>query len=248
MCLKMTQQEYYNERWDSENTAERPPATTRVRIVAETVMSVLESKSSRILDVGCGNGWILEAIRNEAQGAATLFGVEPSQSGANNSSVRVPDACIEIGTLSEVNFNTQFDLVVTSEVIEHVPNKTEFLSQIASVLHDDGTLVLTTPNGLYRNSYFEDNPDLEPQPIEEWVTAAELESLCSQFFTKRWVRTFGPEYFFSRNSWALSARRRIDAVQGGRHVRSRMDRFVSRTLGRGLNILAVFDKRCTEAK
>lgn len=243
-----TTQAYYNKRWRSENSAERPPAPNRVRIVTETATSILESEDPTILDVGCGNGWILEAIYNQTQGKAKLFGNEPSPIGVLNSSTRVPSAIIKTGTLSDVEFDTKFDLVVSSEVIEHVPNKTEFISQIASTLKNHGTLILTTPNGLYRENYFKDHPELEPQPVEEWVTVSELESLCSELFTKRWIKTFGPEYFFSHHNWVSSARRRIDSVHGGRHIRSRMDRFVSRTLGRGLNILAVFDKRAEETK
>ncbi len=241
-----TQQQYYNKRWDCENQSDRPPASARVRIVSETVSSVLKSDCPKILDVGCGNGWILESINDQTQGNASLFGVEPSGSGARNSTIRVPNADIRTGTLSDVSFHTQFDLIVTSEVIEHVHDKSQFISQIASSLKNDGTLILTTPNGLYRDTYFRDHPTMEPQPVEDWLTATELETLCDQWFSKQLIRTFGPEYFFSRHNWAASTRRRIDSVHGGRHIRSRMDRFVSLTLGRGLNILAVFNKRASE--
>ena len=39
----------------------------------------------------------------------------------------------------------EFDAVLTSEVLEHVFNPDEFLSEINRVLRDDGVLLLTVP-------------------------------------------------------------------------------------------------------
>src|SRR5215813_13954974 len=45
-----------------------------------------------------------------------------------------------------------FDSVFASEVIEHVPDVATFIAEIKRVLRKDGTLYLTTPNGVsYRH-------------------------------------------------------------------------------------------------
>lgn len=234
---------YYNQRWDSEDKLDRPPAPTRVRLVAETVAAIASGSQPSILDVGCGNGWILAAIDERLAGRGRLSGVEPSPLGAENCAQRVPTANISTGTLGSVRFEEKFDVVVSSEVIEHVPDQLEFVSQIAAVLKPDGVLVLSTPNGLYRESYFRDNAECEPQPVENWLDVSELRELCAADYMVQSIRTFDPEYFYQRHSALAMARKVTQALPGGRHVRCRLDRLVWREMKRGLNILAVLERR-----
>ena len=63
-----------------------------------------------------------------------------------------------------------FDVVLCSEVIEHVPHpqKPEFVNQLARLLTPDGYLILTTPRG----DVWEEWRRIAPpnQPVEDWVT------------------------------------------------------------------------------
>jgi 2-polyprenyl-6-hydroxyphenyl methylase/3-demethylubiquinone-9 3-methyltransferase len=55
-----------------------------------------------------------------------------------------------------------FDVILATEIIEHVAHPDDFLKKLASLLAKDGTIVLTTPNGGYfRNKLprFSDCPD-----------------------------------------------------------------------------------------
>jgi 2-polyprenyl-3-methyl-5-hydroxy-6-metoxy-1,4-benzoquinol methylase len=55
-----------------------------------------------------------------------------------------------------------FDVVLATEIIEHVAHPDAFLARLATLLKPDGTIVLTTPNGGYfRNNLprFSDCPD-----------------------------------------------------------------------------------------
>ena len=53
------------------------------------------------------------------------------------------------GNAFELNFNTPFDAVVITEVIEHVAHPDEFLGQTARLVRTGGYVVMTTPNGTY---------------------------------------------------------------------------------------------------
>ena len=56
----------------------------------------------------------------------------------------------------------QFDVVLATEIIEHVAHPDQFLAKLATFLKKDGSIVLTTPNGHYfRNNLprFSDCPD-----------------------------------------------------------------------------------------
>lgn len=66
------------------------------------------------------------------------------------------------GNAFEVRFPYLFDVVVATEIIEHVAHPDQFLSQLRSLVKPGGHLVLTTPNGEYflnRLPRFSECPD-----------------------------------------------------------------------------------------
>ena len=72
-----------------------------------------------------------------------------------------------------------FDVVLCSEVIEHVPhpNKPAFVAQLAQLLTSNGYLILTTPRG----DVWEEWKRIAPpnQPVEDWVTEQQLGRLLN---------------------------------------------------------------------
>jgi 2-polyprenyl-6-hydroxyphenyl methylase/3-demethylubiquinone-9 3-methyltransferase len=66
------------------------------------------------------------------------------------------------GNIFDLNFDSEFDVVLIAEVIEHVAHPDEFLKTITQMLKPGGYIVLTTPNGGYfKNTLprFSDCPD-----------------------------------------------------------------------------------------
>jgi 2-polyprenyl-3-methyl-5-hydroxy-6-metoxy-1,4-benzoquinol methylase len=59
------------------------------------------------------------------------------------------DVCFHVGRLEEQTFLEPFDLVVLSEVIEHVRSPALLLSEIRHRLRPRGALLITTPNADY---------------------------------------------------------------------------------------------------
>jgi 2-polyprenyl-3-methyl-5-hydroxy-6-metoxy-1,4-benzoquinol methylase len=104
-------------------------------------------------------------------------------------------------------FNIQgaFDLVLATEIIEHVAHVDQFLKKLRTLLVPDGIVVLTTPNGLYvRNNLprFSDCPDpsvyegvqfkpdsdghiflLHPDELRSLAAKAGLQVLCLRTYT-----------------------------------------------------------------
>ncbi|NEO97863.1 MAG: methyltransferase domain-containing protein [Symploca sp. SIO2E9] len=72
------------------------------------------------------------------------------------------------GNCFELEFGSYFDVVVITEIIEHVAHPDEFLNKIAKLVKPGGYIVMTTPNGEYiRHNLpkFSECPD--PSKFEE---------------------------------------------------------------------------------
>ncbi len=138
----------------------------------------------RILDVGCGRGW----LTNLATMYGTCEGVEPVAGVVEHARKLFPHLRFEAGTPESLLQRSDFspyDVILTSEVIEHVPHghKEIFLAHLAQLLDPNGYLILTTPRG----EMWEQWKTIAPpnQPVEDWVTEDQLRTLfASQGFVE----------------------------------------------------------------
>ena len=100
----------------------------------------------RAADVGCGAGLLCEPL---ARMGADVTGIDaaPENITAAKSHAMVSGLAIDYraGEVAALNLG-QFDLVTAMEVIEHVADPQEFVSQLAARLKPDGMLIMSTPN------------------------------------------------------------------------------------------------------
>jgi ubiquinone/menaquinone biosynthesis C-methylase UbiE len=100
-------------------------------------------EAEHALDLGCGDGRLTANLRAGAVTAADV-----SQVALKRAERRVPEA--EIALLSPdapLPFvDSEFELVVCAETIEHVRDVQLFLSEVRRVLRPGGGLALTTPS------------------------------------------------------------------------------------------------------
>jgi SAM-dependent methyltransferase len=103
-------------------------------------------QGNRYLEIGCGFGFTLDYARRVL--GLEVQGIDPSPyARAGATQLQLP---INEGYLGEANLGGQvFDLVVASEVLEHVEDPREFLSAIAKRLAPAGVVYLTTPNAAF---------------------------------------------------------------------------------------------------
>src|SRR5215213_1307732 len=96
-----------------------------------------------LLDVGCGAGTFMQAARRAGWDAV---GVEVSATAAEHN--RAEGFEVFNGELADARYpEGRFDVVVLSEVLEHVAEPREMLGEVLRVMRPGGLLWATTPNG-----------------------------------------------------------------------------------------------------
>ncbi len=106
-----------------------------------------------LLDVGCGGGLLSEPL---ARLGANVTGIDLSEEAiaVAQNHAKGEGLTIDYRNASlEAMKGASFDVVVASEVIEHVDDPKEFVRQMARVLKPKGCVILTTLNRTWK-SYF----------------------------------------------------------------------------------------------
>lgn len=236
---------YYDTRWGNESCADTAPNPERVRVVVDRFVTTCAARERvTALDVGCGNGWILAAIDEACGMRAELFGIEPSPVGVINARRRVPRAQIEVGTLGSVEFGRRFDIVVCSEVLEHIDDQATFIRVLSETVAPGGTLILTTPNGRFLSQYFSrEEIGARPQPVEKWVTASALRRLFAPHFFGLALSSFDASMLSYDTPRVHSALRGLSRIRGGWRVSQWAHAALITRALRGLYLVAVARSR-----
>lgn len=123
-----------------------------------------------VLDAGCGEGYGAALL---ARVARRVVGADRAEATAlANVRHRHPNLTYHTVDLANLDaLDEEFDLVVSFQVIEHVPDPAGLLAALRRRTAQGGTLLVTTPNRLMSVSE-------NPYHLREW-TAPELEALAA---------------------------------------------------------------------
>ncbi len=96
----------------------------------------------RVLDVGCGPGWLAKAL---TEAGHTVVGVDIAEAdGAASRMSRFLVADLAHGLPDEVGGD--FDLVVAADIVEHLADPAGLLGDMAARVRPQGSLVISVPN------------------------------------------------------------------------------------------------------
>jgi 2-polyprenyl-3-methyl-5-hydroxy-6-metoxy-1,4-benzoquinol methylase len=161
------------------DTRTRPFNQERIEIISEMVARL--GKGLSILDVGSGDGIIAEHI---------------SKMGNNVTAVDLPTVAVQThkchgplavtGDAERLSFVSNiFDVVIASEIMEHLWNPHSLINEAHRVLKPDGSLIISTPEGVEGLRY---------DAHKYYFTTEILEQILSKKFNLCEVKRLKPEY------------------------------------------------------
>ncbi len=137
------------ELWD-DSLAPHVAAAYRARLdLLCDIVAGLAGPSGRVLDVGCAQG-TLGLMLGERDMRVDLLDLRSENIEYARARYQHGPVEFHIGVLSDdCPPRSDYDVVVCTEVLEHVPRPSEFLAQLKRKLRRGGSLCMTTPNGDY---------------------------------------------------------------------------------------------------
>lgn len=175
-----TQKEYYDGYWLGRKNLCIDEKCRKNFIISSVKKIMSEFKHPlRILDLGCGRGWLTEIL----SGYGNVLGVDLAIDTAKQTypHLKFKQANIIFNEIEE-----DYDLIVSSEVIEHLTSEHQqiYVKKAYGLLSKNGYLILTTPNKpkverLVKELSIKQD---ELQPIENWLDKESLVSLLNPYF------------------------------------------------------------------
>jgi 2-polyprenyl-6-hydroxyphenyl methylase/3-demethylubiquinone-9 3-methyltransferase len=110
--------------------------------IAESELSQLN-----VLDIGCGGGLLSEPL---ARKGAQVSGIDASSTSIEVAKAHARQSGLSINyrhmLSSDLGKEELFDVVLNTEVIEHVPNQQQLVDECCALLKPNGVLIMATLN------------------------------------------------------------------------------------------------------
>jgi len=122
----------------------------------------------KVLDIACGVGYGSKILREG--GAIEVYGCDISDEAIEFAKQHYQENSIvfEVMDATELTFpDNYFDCVISFETLEHLDNYEKAINEFHRVLHDDGLLIISTPNK-DKTSKGKEKPD-NPFHVQEFT-------------------------------------------------------------------------------
>jgi ubiquinone/menaquinone biosynthesis C-methylase UbiE len=169
---------------------------------------------ARVLDLGCGAGYGTAELAGRARSAA---GIDLAPEAVNHARSAYPLVNISFvpASATAVPFRDEsFDLITAFEVIEHLDNWRELLSEGRRLLHPQGVFLVSTPNKEY---YTDSRGASGPNPFHTHeFEFDEFRGVLAEFFPHCTVllQNHLEAFAFYQPGGASSIDGRMDGVRG----------------------------------
>ncbi len=115
------------------------------------ILDLLPPGARNVLDVGCGPGLLAETVKKKLP-ECRITGIDISALAIEKAGKIFDQSfCFDFqdGAWPEKLLEQRFDVIIASEIIEHLFDPAILLENLKKVLAEDGKLIVTTPNFLF---------------------------------------------------------------------------------------------------
>jgi len=139
---------YTSEQLAASQGHQRRTVERRFRFIVQNIEGYFKLNSQkpvRLLDAGCGDGVQLQMLTQIQE--MEVWGVDNNPLRASRAKRNFPITHIVCGDLLQLPFlPASFDIILCSQVVEHIPQDELLLKKLANLLKPNGLLILGTPN------------------------------------------------------------------------------------------------------
>lgn len=166
-------------------------------------------KDARILDAGCGTGW----LGNELLPFGRVWGTDLSPAAIAEGKRRHPGVQLICGDFLEIELEAPLDFVVMSDSLTNMHDAAGAVRRVAQLLREGGTYLLMTPN----REVWRRRSKLKPKGPGQymaWPPLATYRELLRRCFTIESVSTIVPGgdqglLWWVENRWIRGAMGRL---------------------------------------
>jgi SAM-dependent methyltransferase len=116
------------------------------KVVDEAMRRGIVFDRRRVLDIGCGAGYLLKEVKRRAP-SAHVTGTEYVAAALEAIAGVMPEAERQALDITRERLPSTFDVVFCTEVLEHLLRPHDALAHIVAMVAPGGVAVLTVPNG-----------------------------------------------------------------------------------------------------
>jgi len=158
------------------------------------IEQIIKINPETILEVGCGAGLFLDKIKSAYKVKASEYNEKAIK--------KLKELGIELD-----NETDKYDMVISFQVLEHVPNVNDFINHCIYKLKDGGYLLIAVPNNdsKYMKEFFQ-ILDLPPHHMTQWSKEALLN--LSKFFDLELIEYYTEEISHIQFRQLIDKRRR----------------------------------------
>jgi len=172
----------------------------------------IDWRNLRVLDIGCGNGSMTNFLTSLG---AKVIGIDINKKYLKTAKKRFPSLEFKNMSGDELLFDDEyFDIVVSFDLLEHIPDVEKHILEVLRVLKDKGKYLLQTPNkypsmlfSIYRDKSFSKwksyHPSLQTKKSIRHLFKDFRVEFCNVDYFTDWYRNKLPKSINSINPQSL---------------------------------------------
>jgi 2-polyprenyl-3-methyl-5-hydroxy-6-metoxy-1,4-benzoquinol methylase len=122
---------------------------SRLRFYDEVADVCCALSPRTVIDVGCGTGQLVDAVVRKVGDVELAVGLDQARNAIKRARESFPSFEWRVGDIYDLDpeLDARFDLVLCTEVLEHVERPGDAVARLMRLRSPDGTVILTVPDG-----------------------------------------------------------------------------------------------------